>query len=205
MLAKDDKAGMQKTIQDFALRWNYIPIEGSLRSWFKELSFNSMKIDIMLLYYIKDCFIKSSERNIMIDWSTSFKLINNEVTTSKNITNRDDATTGSFRVKNFCQHTKCYEREKYEVFDKNKCPRCSLEEETWEHLWICSKNGTNNTEYNIFINSVDEVLNNIKDGDVYNEVEKVRFKDRIMDLAADRSLIIETENLIHEIKRGKKW
>jgi hypothetical protein len=80
-----------------------------------------------------------------------------------------------------------------------------LEEETWEHLWICSKNGTNNTEYNIFINSVDEVLNNIKDGDVYNEVEKVRFKDRIMDLAADRSLIIETENLIHEIKRGKKW
>ncbi|CAB4439326.1 unnamed protein product [Rhizophagus irregularis] len=191
MLAKDDKAGMQKTIQDVKI----LAIK-------KELISCKEKWKSKQIIY---CFIKSSERNIMIDWSTSFKLINNEVTTSKNITNRDDATTGSFRVKNFCQHTKCYEREKYEVFDKNKCPRCSLEEETWEHLWICSKNGTNNTEYNIFINSVDEVLNNIKDGDVYNEVEKVRFKDRIMDLAADRSLIIETENLIHEIKRGKKW
>ncbi|PKK68308.1 hypothetical protein RhiirC2_782425 [Rhizophagus irregularis] len=38
--------------------------------------------------------------------------------------------------------------------------------------------------------------------------KKVHFKVRIMDLAADRSLITETENLIHEIKRGivnKKW
>ncbi|PKK76053.1 hypothetical protein RhiirC2_735221 [Rhizophagus irregularis] len=55
----------------------------------------------MLLDYVKDCFIESDGRNITIDWSASFKLINNEITTSKNVTNRDDATTRSFRVKNF--------------------------------------------------------------------------------------------------------
>ncbi|PKK71427.1 hypothetical protein RhiirC2_778426 [Rhizophagus irregularis] len=112
---------------------------------------------------------ESNGRNITIDWSASFKLINNEITTSKNVTNRDDATIRSFRVKNFlkfCQHS----------------PRCSVGEGTWEHLWIYSKT----------------------DGDVYNEEEKVRFKERII----DRSLIAGTENLIHEIKRGivnKKW
>ncbi|PKK77323.1 hypothetical protein RhiirC2_771465 [Rhizophagus irregularis] len=68
--------------------------------------------------------------------------------------------------KRFCQHIKCYGREKY---------------------------------------GIDEVLSNIE---VYNEEDIVSFKDRIMELAANASLITGTENLNHEIKRGiinKKW
>jgi hypothetical protein len=74
--------------------------------------------------------------------------------------------------------------EKSMGIDTNKCPRCSLGEETWEHIWICSKkNGADDTEYNIFINSIDEVLSNIESDEVYNEKDIVRFKDRIMELA----------------------
>ncbi|POG74489.1 hypothetical protein GLOIN_2v1771334 [Rhizophagus irregularis DAOM 181602=DAOM 197198] len=173
MLVKDDKAEIQKEIQDgkFALRWNYIPIEGAFRSWLKELSFNNTKIDIMLLDYVRDCFIESDGRNITIDWSASFKLINNEITTSKNVTNRDDATTRSFRVKNFLKILPTLQS----VMGKESV-------------------------------GIDEILNN--DGGVCNGEEKVRFKERIIDLAENCSLITKTEKLIYEIKRGivnKKW
>ncbi|CAB4487265.1 unnamed protein product [Rhizophagus irregularis] len=173
MLVKDDKAEIQKEIQDgkFALRWNYIPIEGAFRSLLKELSFNNTKIDIMLLDYVRDCFIESDGRNITIDWSASFKLINNEITTSKNVTNRDDATTRSFRVKNFLKILPTLQS----VMGKESV-------------------------------GIDEILNN--DGGVCNGEEKVRFKERIIDLAENCSLITKTEKLIYEIKRGivnKKW
>ncbi|PKY21216.1 hypothetical protein RhiirB3_434745 [Rhizophagus irregularis] len=52
---------------------------------------NSTKIDLMLLDYVKDCFLDSIGSNVTIDWNASFKLINNEVTTSKNVTNGEDA------------------------------------------------------------------------------------------------------------------
>lgn len=38
-------------IDEFSLRWNYIPIEGAFRRWFKEMTYNTTKIDIMMLDY----------------------------------------------------------------------------------------------------------------------------------------------------------
>ncbi|POG81420.1 hypothetical protein GLOIN_2v1507768, partial [Rhizophagus irregularis DAOM 181602=DAOM 197198] len=38
-----------------------------------------------------------------------------------------------------------------------KCPRCLIEEEKWEHIWICwicSKNSQDASEYLIFKESV---------------------------------------------------
>uniref|UniRef100_U9SW62 Uncharacterized protein n=1 Tax=Rhizophagus irregularis (strain DAOM 181602 / DAOM 197198 / MUCL 43194) TaxID=747089 RepID=U9SW62_RHIID len=166
MLVKDDKAEIQKEIQD-----GKVPaikkalVSCAFRSWLKELSFNNTKIDIMLLDYVRDCFIESDGRNITIDWSASFKLINNEITTSKNVTNRDDATTRSFRVKNFLKILPTLQS----VMGKESV-------------------------------GIDEILNN--DGGVCNGEEKVRFKERIIDLAENCSLITKTEKLIYEIKRG---
>uniref|UniRef100_U9UWT6 Uncharacterized protein n=1 Tax=Rhizophagus irregularis (strain DAOM 181602 / DAOM 197198 / MUCL 43194) TaxID=747089 RepID=U9UWT6_RHIID len=47
-------------VDEYSLRWNYIPIEGAYIFWFKELSYNITKIDLMLLDYVKDCFINSN-------------------------------------------------------------------------------------------------------------------------------------------------
>ncbi|CAB4426062.1 unnamed protein product [Rhizophagus irregularis] len=55
-------------IDEFSLRWNYIPIEGAFRRWFKELTYNTTKIDIMMLDYVKECFIESGGSNLLIDW-----------------------------------------------------------------------------------------------------------------------------------------
>ncbi|GET61166.1 uncharacterized protein OCT59_008605 [Rhizophagus irregularis] len=70
-------------INEYSLRWNHIPIEGGYRYWFKELSNNITKIDVILLDYVKDCFIEVNGANIFIDWKETFKLINNEIMTSK--------------------------------------------------------------------------------------------------------------------------
>uniref|UniRef100_U9TQA3 Uncharacterized protein n=1 Tax=Rhizophagus irregularis (strain DAOM 181602 / DAOM 197198 / MUCL 43194) TaxID=747089 RepID=U9TQA3_RHIID len=55
---------------EYSLRWNYIPIEEAYRFWFKELTYNT---------------ISANGSNVLIDWSVSFKLINNEVTTPRNV------------------------------------------------------------------------------------------------------------------------
>lgn len=58
-------------VDEYNLRWNYILIEGEYRYWLKEVSYNSTKIDIMLLEYVKDCFRESYGANITIDWTTT--------------------------------------------------------------------------------------------------------------------------------------
>jgi hypothetical protein len=79
-------------IDEFSLRWNYIPIERAFRRWFKEMTYNTIKIDIMMLDYVKECFIESGGSNSLIDWKETFALINNEVKVSRNSTNRVDAS-----------------------------------------------------------------------------------------------------------------
>ncbi|PKY25935.1 hypothetical protein RhiirB3_441065 [Rhizophagus irregularis] len=57
-------------LDEYSLRWNYISIEEAYRFWFKELIYNT---------------ISANGSNVLIDWSASFKLINNEVTTPRNV------------------------------------------------------------------------------------------------------------------------
>ncbi|PKK71924.1 hypothetical protein RhiirC2_710749 [Rhizophagus irregularis] len=74
-------------VDEHSLKWNYIHIEGAFRRCFNELSYNSVKIDLML-DYVKDYFIESNGSNITSDWDALFKLINNEETTSRNVTKK---------------------------------------------------------------------------------------------------------------------
>ncbi|EXX66050.1 hypothetical protein RirG_127530 [Rhizophagus irregularis DAOM 197198w] len=124
-------------IDEYALRWNYNPIEGAYRKCFKEISNNINRIDIVLLDYVKDCIIECNGANVTIDWKESLKLINNEISTNRNITNSIDASIRSFRVKNFFKilptYEVLYERKVWGI-SNNKCPRCILEVESWNHL-----------------------------------------------------------------------
>ncbi|CAB4414260.1 unnamed protein product [Rhizophagus irregularis] len=185
MLVKDDN--MDAQMDEYNLRWNYIPIEGAYayRFWFKELSYNSTKIDLMLLDCVKDCFRDTNGSNvIIIDWNVSFKLINNEITTSKGVTSKEDAAIRSFRVKNFLKILPTYEilwTRKVWGIPNVKCPRCLIEEEKWEHIWICSKNSQDASEYLIFKESVNEAV----DKELV-EIEKediLKFKERVLSSA----------------------
>ncbi|RGB38863.1 hypothetical protein C1646_755188 [Rhizophagus diaphanus] len=73
-------------INEYALRWNYNPIEGAYRKCFKEISNNINRIDIVLLDYVKDCIIECNGANVTIYWKESFRLINNEISMSRNVT-----------------------------------------------------------------------------------------------------------------------
>ncbi|EXX67436.1 uncharacterized protein OCT59_013251 [Rhizophagus irregularis] len=191
------------------LRWNYVPIEGAYRFLFKELSYNTTKIDLMLLEYVKDCFISSNGGNALIDWTESFKLIKNEITTSRNVANREDAATRCFRVKNFLKILPTYEvlwMRKVWGIPSKKCPRCAIEEETWDHLWICNKNRAGDTESEIFKASLDEVLS--QNVDIMDKDQKNQWKEDLWEVAATKSMIMGPENLIREITRGlinEKW
>ncbi|CAB4477375.1 unnamed protein product [Rhizophagus irregularis] len=188
---------------------NYVPIEGAYRFWFKELSYNTTKIDLMLLEYVKDCFISSNGGNALIDWTESFKLIKNEITTSRNVANREDAATRCFRVKNFLKILPTYEvlwMRKVWGIPSKKCPRCAIEEETWDHLWICNKNRAGDTESEIFKASLDEVLS--QNVDIMDKDQKNQWKEDLWEVAATKSMIMGPENLIREITRGlinEKW
>ncbi|RGB35224.1 hypothetical protein C1646_759610 [Rhizophagus diaphanus] len=78
-------------VDNYILRWNKILINGTYRTWFKELSYNITKMDVIFLDYVKDIFIESNGANYLIDLKEMFSLINNEITILKNITNKKDA------------------------------------------------------------------------------------------------------------------
>ncbi|GBC23882.2 hypothetical protein GLOIN_2v1776868 [Rhizophagus irregularis DAOM 181602=DAOM 197198] len=183
-------------VDEYSLCWNNVPIEGAFRSWFKGLSNNITKIDVILLDYDKDCFIEANGANIFINWKESFRLINNEVTTSKNVTSRNDASIRTWRVKNFLKLLPTYEtlwKRAVWGIPSTKYPRCTIEDETWEHIWICMKNN-GVTEMALLKKSINKVLS---DDLNVNEASKQRpeFEEQILDVASTISNIMTTEGL----------
>ncbi|PKK76121.1 hypothetical protein RhiirC2_845447 [Rhizophagus irregularis] len=183
-------------VDEYSLCWNNVPIEGAFRSWFKGLSNNITKIDVILLDYDKDCFIEANGANIFINWKESFRLINNEVTTSKNVTSRNDASIRTWRVKNFLKLLPTYEtlwKRAVWGIPSTKYPRCTIEDETWEHIWICMKNN-GVTEMALLKKSINKVLS---DDLNVNEAAKQRpeFEEQILDVASTISNIMTTEGL----------
>ncbi|GBC48000.2 hypothetical protein GLOIN_2v1776868 [Rhizophagus irregularis DAOM 181602=DAOM 197198] len=193
-------------IDEYVLRWNNKPIEGAYRHWFKKISNNINRIDVILLDYVKDCFINSNGANVTIDWKKSFRLINNEISTPRNITSRVDASIRTFRVKNFFKILPTYEilwNRKVWGIKSIKCPRCMIEDETWDHIWICTKNDVNNSEYVLFKESVSEVISSVMVTDKDENLVK-EFERNLFDIASTRSKLMTTENLLREVTRDLK-
>jgi hypothetical protein len=196
-------------VDEYALRWNYNAIEGAYRKCFKEISNNITRIDIVLLDNVKDYFIECNGANITIDWKESFRLINNEISTSRNVTSRMDASVRTFRVKNFLQLLPTYEilydRKVWGIPNK-KCPRCVLEEESWDHVWCCRKNGDNNNEFELFKISIEEVLDEAMTEEDDSTINK--FKSSLLEISANKSQIMILDNVLREVTRGlinEKW
>ncbi|PKY57269.1 hypothetical protein RhiirA4_478220 [Rhizophagus irregularis] len=72
-----------------------------------------------------------------------------------------------------------------------KCPRCTIEDETWEHTWICVKNN-GVTEMALLKESINKVLS---DDLNVNEATNQRpeFEEQILDVASTKSNIMTTE------------
>ncbi|PKC55110.1 hypothetical protein RhiirA1_476148 [Rhizophagus irregularis] len=139
-------------VDEYNLRWNYIPIEGAYR-------------------------IVSEIQTEATQWNVSFKLINNEITTSKGVTSKEDAAIRSFRVKNFLKILLTYEilwTRKVWGIPNVKCPRCLIEEENVNEV-------------------VDKELVEIEKEDILS-----KFKERVLEETAIKSLMIQTENLLRE-------
>ncbi|RGB41182.1 hypothetical protein C1646_752443 [Rhizophagus diaphanus] len=137
-------------VDEHSLNWNYIHIEGAFRRCFKELSYNSVKIDLMLLDYGKDYLIESNGSNITIDVDATFKLIT-------------------------MRRRLLWKRKVWDI-NSNKCPRCVVDEEAWEHLWICNKNNVDDKEYALFQSSVEEILRDRKWMQIVMR-KKIRIRD----------------------------
>ncbi|CAB4491691.1 unnamed protein product [Rhizophagus irregularis] len=129
-------------VDEYNLRWNYIPIEGAYR-------------------------IVSEIQTEATQWNVSFKLINNEITTSKGVTSKEDAAIRSFRVKNFLKILLTQDASEYLIF----------------------KESVNEV--------VDKELVEIEKEDILS-----KFKERVLEETAIKSLMIQTENLLREVTRG---
>ncbi|RGB34219.1 hypothetical protein C1646_760821 [Rhizophagus diaphanus] len=110
-----------------------------------------------------DVFIESNGANCLVDWWETFRLINNEITMSKNTTNRKDAGTRTWRIKNFFKNLPTYatlwKREVYGI-SNNKCSQCLVFEETW----ICNKNNII-SEMELFRTSITKILSDQSESD----------------------------------------
>ncbi|UZO16428.1 uncharacterized protein OCT59_007816 [Rhizophagus irregularis] len=127
----------------------------------------------MMLDYVKECFIESGGSNLLIDWKESFALINNEVKKSLGYSEQEMSTL-----------------------------YCTIEEEAWDHIWVCPKNKEDQLEFEIFKSSIDKVL-----GERVGEWEKnklMNFKEKMLDVASDKSLIMVQEGILRELTRGLK-
>ncbi|PKK58164.1 hypothetical protein RhiirC2_823725 [Rhizophagus irregularis] len=140
------------------------------------------KIDIILLDYVKDCFMETNGANSFINWKETFRLLNNEISTSKNTTKREDAGIRTWRIKIFFKILPTYET----LWNRGVCgipnrkyPRCSIVDETWEHIWTCDSNN-NTTEMDIFKYSINKVIMEnydvIEDEDTRKEFDRCSFK-----------------------------
>lgn len=159
---------------------------------------------------MKDCFIESNGANMCIDWKESFRLINNEILTPTNITSRIDASIRTFRVKNFFKilptYSALWNREVWGITSA-KCPRCMIEEETWDHIWICGNNELNNSEFNLFKESILEVLSYLMTDESDDKSIK-EFEEKLFEVASTRSILMSPDNMLRELTRGivnEKW
>uniref|UniRef100_U9TH02 Uncharacterized protein n=1 Tax=Rhizophagus irregularis (strain DAOM 181602 / DAOM 197198 / MUCL 43194) TaxID=747089 RepID=U9TH02_RHIID len=174
----------------------------------QEIKLPALKKEL-IKYYVKDCFIETNGANILINWKETFKLINNEIIISKNTTNREDAGIRTWRIKNFLKILPTYEtlwKRGVCGITNSKCPRCSIEDETWEHIWTCDSNNFM-TEINIFNSSINQVLLDNQDM-LDDDISRKEFIDTLLSIASSRSFIMTTEGIIREVTRGlinEKW
>lgn len=82
-----------------------------------------------------------------------------------------------------------------------KCPRCAIEEETWEHVLVCTKNKNEHSEFEIFKSSIDKVMEEIVDK--WESVNQSEFRDNLIKMAGEKSLIMRQESLLREKERYK--
>ncbi|PKY62904.1 hypothetical protein RhiirA4_490303 [Rhizophagus irregularis] len=88
-----------------------------------------------------------------------------------------------------------------------KCPRCMIEEETWDHIWVCAKNDVNNSEYVLFKESMSEMIASVMVMDK-DENRVKEFERNLLEIAVQKSKLMTTENLLREVTRGiinDKW
>ncbi|UZO04363.1 uncharacterized protein OCT59_024750 [Rhizophagus irregularis] len=91
-VSKDDKMVTQKAIQDVkvpAIKKELISCEQTIKEI--EFKMNNLLVDE---YSLRFCH--SNGGNITIDWSASFRLINNENNNIEEVTNKEDAITRCF-------------------------------------------------------------------------------------------------------------
>ncbi|PKY17016.1 hypothetical protein RhiirB3_521644 [Rhizophagus irregularis] len=94
---------IDNSIEENSLMWlNYVIKDGEVKKVLRDFIINRIKgfvdkevivnigacEDDLMLDYVKDNFIESNGSNITIDWDALFKLINNEETTSRNVTKK---------------------------------------------------------------------------------------------------------------------
>ncbi|CAB4418115.1 unnamed protein product [Rhizophagus irregularis] len=75
------------------------------------------------------------------------EFISNRTTFTKRQCSSIDTKERSYRIKNLLKDLPTYEvlcKREVEVLENSTCIRCDTnEEETWDHVWICSDNEAN--------------------------------------------------------------
>ncbi|RIA92327.1 hypothetical protein C1645_820838 [Glomus cerebriforme] len=115
-------------------------------------------------------------------------------TTTKNMKKR------SYRIKNFLEELLTLEiiNKRNVNENNNRCMRCKMDNESWNHVWECDMNSF--TLYDIVNGNILKNIENLKKKNIY--VNKDWWMDRIIKILLDKSTIKANQLIIHECIKG---
>ena len=111
--------------------WNEILIDGNLRSFIKLTSEIRSFADFMNLHR------NSKYRILNVDWDNTFKILN--IRKNQDYPTFEDMVTKIRRIKILFEEVRTIEKKKIDfsdIYEDWLCPICSLENETFNHLWL---------------------------------------------------------------------
>ncbi|RIA84027.1 hypothetical protein C1645_832890 [Glomus cerebriforme] len=106
----------------------------------------------------------------------------------------------SYRIKNILEELPTLEiiNKRNDNENNNRCMRCKMDNESWNHVWECDMNSF--TLYDIVNENISKNIENLKNKNIY--VNKDRWMDRIIKILLDNSTIKANQLIIHECIKG---
>ncbi|GBB89305.1 hypothetical protein RclHR1_00160021 [Rhizophagus clarus] len=149
-------------IDNYNIRWIKNLMKGQYRSLTKTLNAAQYKVEFININSLKD--IMDDNIHLLIHWdlTLTFEIINDRISYGKKHTSKENDVNISFRYKNFIKqlptYNLCFERKVYGIKERLG-PRSNLEDETWEHVWDCTKNEI--SKITIRNEATDEIINEL--------------------------------------------
>ncbi|PKY56492.1 hypothetical protein RhiirA4_476823 [Rhizophagus irregularis] len=190
-------------VNEYNLIWKKNIITGGFRKWRKKVSMAIWKNEILNSNKLNDLFMRNFKKEF--DWRTTLEFISNRTTFNKRQCSSEDTKERSYQIKNLLKDLPTYEtlyKREIDAIENSMCIRCGAnEEETWDHVWICSDNEASLDE--IVRKSISKFEDYLKENERTEDIKVLRDHNiNIVTILEENSNILIGKSRIWEMLRG---